>query len=49
MSFDTLHLLVTLQLTLGFCLKVDQNQIVVPMVPKVLYLEKNNCFRPSRI
>ena len=36
MGLDTLHLLVTSELTPGFLLKVDQNQIF-PMTPKFLF------------
>ena len=43
-TFDTLYLLVTSKLTLDSLLKVNQNQIFFPMVPKFLHFEKKKLF-----
>ena len=43
-TFDTLYLLVTSKLTLDSLLKVNQNQVFFPMVPKFLHFEKNPTF-----
>ena len=39
-----MHLLVTLESTLGNLAKVDQNQIIFQMIPKILCFEENILF-----